>query len=128
MKIPPTTTGFQLAAEIASTYKTCITAIFSPAQALVAREDRASYIAVYVNRATRWMGDGLGLTRAIAEVLSGSHTAVLAASLKSVDDVIAAVNAGAQHVTLPFDILNTLVKSEHSTNAVAAFTKSGSFL
>ena len=46
------------------------------------------------------MGDGLALTRACAEALAGSGTEILAASLKSVDEVVAAFNAGAQHLTL----------------------------
>jgi transaldolase len=121
VKIPPTGQGFKFAAKISGDHKTCITAIFSPAQALVAREAGADYIAVYVNRATRFLGDGIELTRSIAEVLKGSETEILAASLKSQEEVIAAFNAGAQHLTLPFDILSTLLENPHSKQAVEQF-------
>ena len=124
VKIPPT----RLAAEIFGEYKTCLTAIFSPAQALAARETGANYIAVYVNRATKWMGDGLALTRGCAEMLVGSGTEIIAASLKSLEEVVAAYNAGAQHLTLPFDILQTLIENEHSDRAVQLFTETGAHL
>lgn len=128
VKIPPTPTGFQLAAKISTEYKTCITAIFSPTQALAARATGTNYIAVYVNRATKWMGNGLELTRACAEVLAGSKTEILAASLKSTEEVVAVLKAGAQHLTLPFDLLESLIKSEHSERAVQMFNQSGTHL
>ncbi len=128
VKIPPTRAGFAFAAEITADHKTCLTAIFSPAQALAARAAGADYIAVYVNRATKWMGDGLALTQACAEVLAGSGTEILAASLKSVDEVVAAFNAGAQHLTLPLEILQALIESEHSDRAVQMFNESGAHL
>jgi len=128
VKIPPTREGFAFAAEITAGHKTCITAVFSPAQALAARAAGADYIAVYVNRASKWMGDGLALTRACAEVLAGSETEILAASLKSVDEVVAAFNAGAQHLTLPFEILQALIEDQYSDRAVAMFTDGGAHL
>lgn len=125
VKIPPTPAGFRLAAELSPTHKTCLTAIFSPAQALVAREAGADYIAVYVNRATKWMGDGLALTRSLAEALAGSKTEILAASLKSVEEVVAAFNAGAQRLTLPMEILLALTENEHAARAVEMFNQTG---
>lgn len=121
VKIPPTVRGFQFASQISGVQKTCITAIFSPAQALVAREIKAAYIAVYVNRATRLIGDGVNLTQSIAKVLLGSGTEIIAASLKSQEEVIAAFNAGAQHLTLPYTLLSTLIENPLSKDAVDQF-------
>lgn len=128
VKIPPTREGFSFAAAISTDYKTCITAIFSPAQALAARAAGANYIAVYVNRATNWMGDGLGLTQACAAALAGSETQILAASLKSSEEAVAAYKAGANHLTVPFTLLQSLIESEHSARAVQMFTDGGAFL
>jgi len=128
VKIPPTREGFTFCTQISADYKTCITAIFSPAQALAARAAKADYIAVYVNRATKLAGDGLALTRALANALNGSHTEILAASLKSVDEVIAAHQAGAHHLTLPFDILQALIEDDLSGQAVEQFTQTGAHL
>jgi transaldolase len=128
VKIPPTREGFTFCARITVDHKTCITAIFSPAQALAALAAGADYIAVYVNRATNWMGDGLGLTRACAQVLAGTGTEILAASLKSTEEVVAAFSAGAQHLTLPFDIFQSLAENEHSQRAVQMFNQGGAYL
>lgn len=128
VKIPPTPRGFEFAARIAESHTICLTAIFSPAQALVARQVGADYIAVYVNRATHLMGDGIQLTRAIAAVLSGSKTQILAASLKSSEEVVSAFTAGAHHLTLPYPILTGLIANPHSDAAVAQFDQTGAHL
>jgi len=57
-----------------------VTAIYSPAQALVAREAGAKEAITYVNRATRLLGDGLALVREMATVLKDSKTEIIAAS------------------------------------------------
>ena len=128
VKIPPTREGFTFCAQISAEYKTCLTAIFSPAQALAARAAKADYIAVYVNRATKLAGDGLALTRALANALAGSSTEILAASLKSAEEVIAAHQAGAHHLTLPFTVLQALIENPLSDQAVAQFTQTGTHL
>jgi transaldolase len=125
IKIPPTKLGFQFAASISPTHKTCITAIFSPAQALVAKETGTNYIAVYVSRATRLMVDGIKLIGSIAEVLKGSQTEILAASLKSTEEALDAYAAGAQHLTLPFSILGDLIDNQLSQQAVDQFNQNG---
>ncbi|HAY84955.1 MAG TPA: transaldolase [Chloroflexi bacterium] len=128
VKIPPTALGFRFAAEISAGFKTCITAIYSPAQALVAKETGSQYIAVYVNRATRLLGDGIEMTRSIAEVLAGSQTQVLAASLKSTQEAVAAFKAGANHLSLPLNILKALIADPLSAQAVEEFDQSGAHL
>ena len=128
VKIPPTKIGFQFAAQISEKQKTCITAIFSPAQALVARETGADYIAIYVNRATRLLGDGNLLVRESRKVLEGSKTEILAASLKCPEEVVGAVLAGAQHLTLPFDVLEQISAHPLSDEAVKDFAENGNFL
>lgn len=121
VKIPPTDKGFQFASKISSEFPTCITAIFNPAQALVARETKTKYIAIYVNRATRLLGDGIKLTGTIAEILKDSSTEIIAASLKSKEEVVAAFQAGAQHLTLPYDLLASLTDDVYSNQAVEQF-------
>lgn len=128
VKIPPTALGFRFAAEISVRFQTCITAIYSPAQALVAKETGSQYIAVYVNRATRLLGDGIEMTRSIAEVLAGSQTQVLAASLKSTQEAVAAFKAGANHLSLPLNILKALIADPLSAQAVEEFDQSGAHL
>lgn len=128
VKIPPTQVGFEFAAKISRSHKICITAIYHPAQALVAREIGARYIAIYVNRATRLIGDGMAVTQAIAQTLAGSQTEILAASIKSTDEAVAAINAGAQHLALPFRILTTMIEHPLSAQAVEEFNQTGTYL
>jgi len=108
LKIAPTENGFRFVAGHGNRFSCCVTAIYDPAQALVAREAGANYIAVYVNRATKQLGDGPALVRELANVLTGSRTEILAASLKSTKEALDSFVAGAQHITVPFDLLASL--------------------
>ncbi|MCF7823367.1 MAG: transaldolase [Candidatus Marinimicrobia bacterium] len=126
VKLPPNDLGFRVCSELSSKIACCPTAIYAPAQALIAREVYAQYIAVYVNRATRLMGDGIQLIRDISEVLKGSRTELLAASLKSPDEAIAALTAGAHHLTLPYETLSQLSFHTLSDAAIREFRETGS--
>lgn len=125
LKIPPTENGFRFVAQHGDTFPCCLTAIFDPAQALVAREAGARYIAVYVNRATKQLSDGLALVEDLAKVLSGSRTEILAASLKSAKEAVGAFKAGAQHITLPYELLSSLSNHPLSTETVEHFNAEG---
>jgi len=128
LKLPPTKSGFQIIPHIPQEIPCCITAVYSSAQALVARESGVRYIAVYVSRATKLTGDGLSLIAEISEVLQGGQTQILAASLKSPMEASSAVLSGADHLTMPFDVLNALIYNEHSEDAVNNFNANGSGL
>jgi transaldolase len=124
-KIAPTENGFRFVAEHGKDFPCCVTAIFDPAQALIAREAGARYIAVYVNRATKQLGDGLGLVGELAKVLGGGQTEILAASLKSAKEAVEAFLAGAQHITVPFDLLASLSTHPLSVQTVEQFNAEG---
>ncbi|HLO13892.1 MAG TPA: transaldolase family protein, partial [Anaerolineales bacterium] len=108
-----------------NTFPCCVTAVFSAAQALIAREAGAQYIAVYVNRATKQMGDGLALVQDMAKVLTGSQVEIVAASLKSTEEAVAALLAGAQHITLPFEVLANLRVHPLSAKTLEQFAAEG---
>ena len=124
-KVAPTENGFRFVARHGGEFPCCVTAIFDPAQALVAREAGARYIAVYVSRATKYLGDGLALVRELANVLAGSQTEILAASLKSTKEAVDAHLAGAQHITVPFDVLACLASHPLSAKTVEQFNAEG---
>lgn len=125
LKIPPTKNGFSFVAKHWNEFPCCVTAVFDPAQALVAREAGARYIAVYVNRAKKQLGDGLALVEKLAKVLAGSPTEILAASLKSTQEAVDALLSGAQHVTVPFDLLVGLSTHPLSEKTVEQFNAEG---
>jgi len=125
LKVPPTTLGFQFVSKQSDAYPFCITAIYSPTQAVIAADSGAKYVAVYVNRATRLLGDGMGLVRNISRVLAGSSTKILAASIKSSDEALEALEAGACHLTVPFQVLPLLTSHPLSDQTVEQFNREG---
>jgi transaldolase len=128
LKVPPTPLGFRFVSQVVQ-YPCCVTAVFSAAQALAARAARAQYVAVYVNRATRLLGDdpagGVKLVREIAEVLEDSGTEIVAASLKSAAEACASAAAGAAHLTLAYRLLESLMSHPLSEQAVTEFSVQG---
>jgi transaldolase len=124
LKVPPSQVGFQFVSQ-GLDYPCCVTAVYSPAQALIAREAGASYVAVYVNRATRLMGDGTQLVRCVAEILTSSSTEIIAASVKSSEEACASLAAGAHHLTLPYEVLTGLITHPLSEQTMAEFQANG---
>ena len=125
LKIPATELGFRVTAYLSSEIDCSVTAIYSPAQAAIASEAGAKYAIAYVNRATRLLGDGLGLVRAMADVLQDSPTEILAASLKSPEEAAATLQAGANHLTVPLSILSAMTTHSLSADTVEEFLKLG---
>ena len=103
------------------------TAVFSPAQAYLAAEAGARYIIPYVNRMTRYSGQGIALVQEIAAVLraSGRRAELLAASLRDVPEAVACLSAGAQHVTLPLALIREMAEHPLSRQAIAEFAQGG---
>lgn len=124
LKVPPTENGFRFVAQCREV-PCCVTAIFSPAQALIASEVNARYVAVYVNRATRLMGDGLKLVKDVAEILNHSHTEIIAASLKSSEEACASLSAGAHHLTLPYEVLMSFSSHPLTEQTLSEFQAKG---
>ncbi|MDJ0509908.1 MAG: transaldolase family protein [Crocosphaera sp.] len=125
LKIPATPVGFQVTATLSPEITCAVTAIYSSAQAAIAKEAGAKYAIAYVNRATRLLGDGLALVRNMAKLLEGSQTEILAASLKSPQEAAAALQAGADHLTIPLDILTAMTTHELSEKTVTEFNEKG---
>lgn len=124
LKVPPTRSGFQFVSQC-SDFPCCVTAIYSPSQALIASEVKARFVAVYVNRATRLMGDGLKRVRDVAEILKHSQTEIIAASIKSAEEACAALSVGAHHLTLPYEVLMSLMEHPLTEQTVAEFQAAG---
>ena len=125
LKIPATGIGFKTTAYLSKEIPCSVTAIYSAAQAAVAKEAGAKYAIAYVNRATRLLGDGLALVRDMAEVLKDSETEILAASLKSSEEAAAALKAGADHITIPLFILQAMTTHDLSAKTVEEFQQKG---
>ncbi|MGL6137104.1 MAG: transaldolase family protein [Planktothrix sp.] len=125
LKIPATSVGFQTVAYLSPEIPCSVTAIYSAAQTAVAMEAGAKYAIAYVNRATRLLGDGIGLVKQMNQILAGSPTKILAASIKSPQEAAETLQAGAYHLTLPLDILTAMTTHELSEQTVIEFNQKG---
>jgi len=127
LKIPATTENMAVMARLSLDIPCAATAVYSGHQTLVACEAGARYVIPYVNRATRLLGDGCKLVAEMAAVLkaSGRSAEILAASIKSADEATQAVLAGANHLTLPMDILLSLGNHPLSDAAIEEFGRAG---
>jgi transaldolase len=125
IKIPCTTGNLTLMARLVSVHRIpCgATAVYSEGQALVACEAGARYLIPYVNRISAGGGDGQAFVSRISALAkaSGKGTEVLAASLKTPDEVAGAVAAGARHVTLPLAVIEMLGDDPRSDEAIRMF-------
>jgi transaldolase len=125
LKVPATAAGFQAVAHLSPEIPCAVTAIYSAAQAVVSAEAGAKYAIAYVNRATRLLGDGFALVQDMANVLKKSNTEILAASIKSPEEAVKTLLAGAHHLTLPFDVLQAMTVHELSQQTVDEFAQNG---
>lgn len=125
LKIPATIENFALTTRLVQNGIECaITAVTTPAQAYLASQVNASFAIPYVNRLTRQLGDGVAIARDMVRILEPTETEVLAASLKSVDEVVATMLAGVRHVTIPLDLILAMGEHELSQQAITQFNES----
>ena len=102
-----------------------VTAIFTPAQALMAAMAGASFVAPYANRLDNILGDGCAVVAETVELLKnyGSSCKVLAASFKNAEQVHKCEMAGCHSVTVSDGILTTLLTHPMTDAAIADFEK-----
>ena len=128
LKIPCTTEDLALLSRLSGHGIVCAaTAVFSAHQAYLACEAGARYLIPYVNRASSEGINGLTLVRELADVCqaTGDSATVLAASLKTPEQAVAAILAGATDITVPLDQMVALGEHNLSRQAVEEFAKAG---
>lgn len=125
-KIPACETGFRAAARLSQEGIDCaITTIYSPAQAMLAEAVGAKYAIIYYHRALTLLENGPDFVAQTVEVLSNSSTLLLAASLKSVEEVTQARLTGIKHFTLPINVLKSLSSVPLSEQTIQDFDLKG---
>lgn len=102
-----------------------MTAIFTPAQALMAAKAGADFVAPYVNRLDNILGDG---TNVVAEIVQqfeiyGLDCKVLAASFKNAEQVHRCALCGCHSVTASADVLKSLITHPMTDAAVEGFER-----
>jgi transaldolase len=124
LKIPCTYENLLLANELVGLgYIVGITAIFSTPQVYLACQAGAQFILPYVNRSTRLLGDGISLVQQMREVIDAerSNSQIIAASIKTPEEAISTLLAGAHHLTLPIRIIEAMGDHPLSDQAIEEF-------
>jgi transaldolase len=113
IKIPMTWEGLKAVKELNKNgVKTNVTLIFSPSQALLAAQAGATYVSPFIGRFTDISQDGIALVSDIVDIftLHDIKTKVIAASIRTPMDVVNAAKAGADIATVPYKVLEQMVK------------------
>ncbi len=92
--------------------KTNVTLIFSSPQALLAAKAGATFVSPFVGRLDDISHSGMDLIREIVTIYEnyGYETEVLAASIRHPLHVVEAALAGADVATIPFNVIEQLIK------------------
>jgi transaldolase len=113
VKVPLTFEGLKCVKAMSNEgIKTNVTLCFSSAQALLAAKAGATYISPFVGRLDDVGQDGMELIHEIVEIyeLHGFETQVLTASVRHPRHVVDAALAGSHVATIPYKVLQQLVK------------------
>jgi len=127
-KLPAQAQMFSLGTELARAGVTvAYTAVYSPAQALVAASAGAAWVICYVDRAARLRPDS-PVVAPVAGALraAGSSVGVLAASIKSPEQAVESVMQGADAVTAGLAVLEALAYDPLTESAVDEFARAAS--
>ena len=115
VKIPTTVEGLKAMREISSWPNGRINAtlIFSPAQAYLVARAGASFASIFVGRMDDAGLDGMEVVRQTREIFDnyGFDCQLLAASIRHTAHVVDALLAGADIITLPFGVLQKMIRS-----------------
>ena len=91
--------------------KTNVTLIFSPAQALLAARAGAAYVSPFIGRLNDISANGNSLIESIAAIfeMHDIKTEIIAASIRSPEDVVDAALAGAHIATIPYKVICQMI-------------------
>lgn len=125
VKIPVTHNGYKAIKQLKSEgLGVLATAIYSADEAFLAAMNGADYLAPYVNRMCNY-GDGIGQVLDLLQMLETQgfeNTKVIAASFKNVEQVHTLIAAGIQSVTVPPEVVFTMIDHPCTKIAVDEFS------
>lgn len=124
IKVPATDVGLRATAEMNRRgIRVTMTAVLSAAQAMLASNSGATYVAPYVSRLENICDDGIGVCVDIVKILraSGAKTQILAASFKTAKEVLDVAVVGAQASTVAPDVMKRLLAHTTTDTSIAGF-------
>ena len=100
-----------------------VTLCFSAAQAILAAKSGASFISPFIGRLDDIGSDGMSLISEITEIyeIHGFETKVLAASIRSVQDIINVAKLGSDVATIPPKFLKAMYNHPLTDKGLADF-------
>lgn len=100
--------------------RVAITAVYTPGQVLAAVQSGATWAIPYVDRARRQRPEAGDLVADLALAAAG-RLGILAASIKSPQEAVAAIASGASGITAPWPVLDALMSDPLTDSAVEEF-------
>src|SRR5699024_7336398 len=124
VKVPMTLEGLKAVKALSEqNIKTNVTLIFNANQALLAARAGASYVSPFLGRLDDIGHDGMTLIKTIADIFDkhGIQSQIIAASIRHPLHVIDAALNGAHIATIPYDVLEQLVKHPLTDQGIEKF-------
>ena len=125
VKIPATDQGLRAVMTLSGQgYGVTVTAVLSAAQALLASNAGAAYVAPYVSRLENLCESGIDMVADIAAVFAsaGSRTEILSASFKTAREVLDAALAGSHAATIAPEVMRRLLAHPATDTSIAGFS------
>lgn len=122
VKVPATKDGFTVTRALTDrNVPVLVTAVYSVAQALAGAAYGARYLAPYFGRLGDNGLDAVTVISQMQEVCEGSQTDVLAASLRTAEDIVSLRLAGVRYFTAAPDVILATLQDDISESSAADF-------
>jgi len=126
VKIPMVKDGLKAVRKLSNLdIKTNMTLVFSPSQALLAAKAGATYVSPFIGRLDDVSHYGMELVGQILEIYNnyGFNTEVIVASIRNPLHVVDAARMGAHIATIPFSVIEQLLKHPLTDIGIERFLK-----
>ena len=126
VKIPATDVGLRATKTLSERgFGITVTAILTAAQAMLASNAGAAYVAPYASRLENLCADGIGTVADIAKIFatSGTKTQILAASFKTAKEVLDVAVVGCHAATVGSTVMRMLLSHTTTDTSIAGFEK-----
>ena len=126
VKIPITDVGLKVTKYLSDRgIGVTVTAVLTAAQAMLASNAGATYVAPYISRSENLCADGVGTVEDIAKIFnnSGTDCQILSASFKTAKEVLDVAVAGCHAATIGSTIMKMLIAHTTTDTSILGFEK-----
>lgn len=126
VKVPVTDIGLRVTKYLSDRgIGVTVTAVLTAAQAMLASNAGASYVAPYISRSENLCADGVGTVADISKIFkaSGTRTEILAASFKTAKEVLDVAVEGSHCATIGSGIMRMLLSHTTTDTSILGFDR-----